>query len=213
MSGDAFLGVRAEYQGDDLNLATLDRDPIELLRNWVDLASHEGVLEPNAMCLTTVAESGQPSSRIVLLRKLDQRGLVFFTNYDSRKGSEIEARPNVCACFWWGALERQVRVEGLAERVPSEESDGYFRSRPVASQAASAASPQSRPIDDLADLERRADDLVREYPEGLPRPEHWGGYVIRPSRFEFWQGRPARLHSRVVFVRAADGWTVQRLAP
>jgi pyridoxamine 5'-phosphate oxidase len=200
----------------DYTLGTLEEDdsrddPLEQLRLWLDEAVAAEVLEPNAMTLSTVAADGRPSSRVVLLRGLDS-GLVFYTNYASRKGQEIAATSVVCANFWWGALERQVRVEGVAYPVSGAESDAYFESRPYESQLASAASPQSQPITREA-LEARVAALRTEHPESVPRPAHWGGFRLTPDYLEFWQGRKARLHDRVSYRLEGGVWVKRRLAP
>ena len=210
---DAFIGSRESYTRAVLNREDLTSEPSELLRTWLQAATDDGVIEPNAMCLSTVGPDGQPSSRMVLLRGLSSRGLTFFTNYLSRKGLEIDANPRACVTFWWGSLERQVRVEGILQRVSSEESDAYFASRPRGSQAASAVSPQSQPLVDRADLEASIARLAEDESQPIRRPDHWGGYLLVPARFEFWQGRPARVHDRWVYERHGDEWLFQRLAP
>ena len=210
---DAYLGVRASYERADLEPDHLDPDPIVQLRRWIDEATLEGVIEPNAMCLSTVDSAGQPHSRIVLLRGLDARGLTFFTNYDSQKGRDLASNPHAAVCFWWGAMERQVRVEGLVEKVSAEESDAYFAGRPRESQLASAASPQSAEIASREELESRMAKLSAAHSDEVFRPPNWGGFRLTPSRFEFWQGRPARLHDRLVFLQRGGEWSIQRLAP
>ena len=206
------LEQRKEYRQGELLETTVRPDPIAQLQAWLLEAEGAGVYEPNAMNVATVGADGRPSSRTVLLRGLDARGLTFFTNYDSRKGQELGANPFACLHFWWGQLERQVRVEGRMSRVSAEESDAYFASRPYESQAASAASPQSQPITRAA-LEALVADLKRQHSDGIPRPAGWGGYRLEPARFEFWQGRPARLHDRLVFTREGEGWSIERIAP
>lgn len=208
---DAFLGSRLEYARQGLRPEDLLADPVAMLQRWLEDAQREEVLEPTAMCLATADEHGFPSARMVLLRGLDGRGLTFYTNYLSRKGQEIEANPQASVCFWWGALERQVRVEGRLERVSPEESDAYFRGRPRASQWASAQSPQSQPVDDHQALEQRLKEVPAE--GEIVRPEHWGGYRLVPKAFEFWQGRPARVHDRFRYEQSVEGWLIVRLAP
>lgn len=210
---DAFIGRRSDYQAAELAAETLRPDPIVQLRDWLQEAVAQDVIEPSAMCLSTVSREGRPSSRMVLLRGLDSRGLRFFTNYESRKALELSGNPAAALCFWWGELERQVRVEGHVERLSSAESDAYFAGRPRKSRLASAASPQSRPIPDREALERRMAELDAQFPEEVPRPPHWGGYLLVPDRFEFWQGRRARLHDRFVYDRTAESWQITRLAP
>ena len=208
----ASLDFRKEYRQGSLEESSINTNPIAQLRTWLEQATQSGVIEPNAMTISSVGTNGRPSSRVVLLRGLEDSGLTFFTNYASRKGQEFDAHGFACVNFWWGPLERQVRVEGAISRVSSQESDAYFNSRPYESQLASAASPQSQATT-RADLEALVAALRLEHPERVPRPAHWGGFRIVPDRFEFWQGRPARLHDRIVYVLEAGGWKLQRLAP
>jgi pyridoxamine 5'-phosphate oxidase len=206
------LEFRKEYRQGSLEESSINTNPIAQLRIWLEQATQAGVIEPNAMTVSSVGANGRPSSRVVLLRGLEDSGLTFFTNYGSRKGQEFDAYGFACVNFWWGSLERQVRVEGAISRVSSQESDAYFNSRPYESQLASAASPQSQPTT-RANLEALVEDLRLEHPERVPRPDHWGGFRIVPDRFEFWQGRPARLHDRIVYTLEAGIWALQRLAP
>ena len=206
------LEIRKNYALGGLSESDVNPDPILQLRAWLEEATAAGVQEPNAMSVATVGANGRPSSRFVLLRGLDERGLTFFTNYNSRKGQELGQHPFACVNFWWGSLERQVRVEGAVERVSREESDAYFASRPYESQAASAASPQSRPITRAA-LEDLVLELKRAHSDRVPRPENWGGFRVRPDFFEFWQGRPARLHDRLTFSLDGGAWVMGRIAP
>ena len=206
------LDFRKEYKQGSLEESSIDKNPVAQLRTWLEHATQAGVIEPNAMTVSSVGANGRPSSRVVLLRGLEDSGLTFFTNYGSRKGQEFDAHGFACVNFWWGALERQVRVEGAISRVSSHESDAYFDSRPYESQLASAASPQSQPTT-RGELEALVAALRLEHPERVPRPDHWGGFRIVPDRFEFWQGRPARLHDRLVYSLEGDAWKLQRLAP
>jgi pyridoxamine 5'-phosphate oxidase len=208
------VSERYDYVRGELVDEALSPSPTEQLGRWLDDAHTAHILEPSAMCLSTVGPDGRPSARFVLLRGLSAQGLTFYTNYGSRKGKELEANPFACATFWWGGLERQVRVEGRVERVPPEQSDAYFHSRPRGSQIASAASPQSQIVASREELEQAVEELAGRFPEGeIPRPEHWGGYLLSPDRFEFWQGRPARLHDRVVYLLESGHWVQHRLAP
>lgn len=201
------------YAKGRLEEGDLPGDPVAALAGWLKDAKAAGAPEPTAMCLATASLDGQPSARFVLLRGLDARGLTFYTNYTSRKGEELDDNPRLAAVFWWPLLERQVRVEGEAVRVSAEESDAYFADRPLDSRLASAASPQSQEVPDRSTLEAGVEAFKAEYPDGPPRPDAWGGYRLVPDRIEFWQGRPARLHDRLLYTRAADGWHVARLAP
>ena len=190
-------------------------DPIEQFRTWFDEALASNLHEPNAMTLATATPAGRPSARIVLLKGFDERGFVFYTNYEGRKGEELEANPHCALLFYWGELERQVRIEGRVRRLPDRESDAYFAGRPRGSQLGAWASEQSRPVKDRDTLERRLRELEAEY-EGreVPRPPFWGGYRVEPETIEFWQGRGYRLHDRLVYRRSEDGgWNRERLQP
>lgn len=202
-----------EYRLGELDTNDLLASPIEQLRGWLEAAKEAQIVEPTAMCVSTATQEGRPSARFVLLRALDERGVVFFSNYESRKGHELAANPFACATFWWATLERQVRVEGRVERTSPEESDAYFDSRPSQSKIASAASPQSQVVSNREELEAIVDALRPREGEDIRRPDHWGGYRIVPDRFEFWQGRPARLHDRLVYRLENGEWIIERLAP
>jgi pyridoxamine 5'-phosphate oxidase len=210
--------LRQEYAQAELDRTHVADDPIDQFRDWFDEALDAEVHEPNAMTLATAAPDAAPSARIVLLKGVDERGFRFYTNYESQKGRELSQNPNVALVFWWPPLERQVRIEGRAERLPEAESTEYFHSRPRGSQLGAWASPQSRVVDSREDLEENLADVTAEYEddETIPRPPHWGGYVVRPTTIEFWQGRPNRLHDRLQYHRdnpeSAD-WTLERLAP
>ncbi len=206
------MNGRYEYSRATLDEASLDDNPIALLRVWLEEATkHEGIVEPTAMALATALD-GRPSNRFVLLRGLDS-GLVFYTNYRSRKGRELDANPWAAATLWWAALERQVRIEGRVERTTEAESDAYFASRPAMSRHASAISPQSQPIPSREVLDTRLAEAMEADPEGPERPAHWGGYRLIPDVVEFWQGRPGRLHDRIRYRREGDRWAMERLAP
>lgn len=206
------MNGRYEYSRATLDEASLGPEPMTLLRDWLEEASHhQGIVEPAAMALAT-ASDGRPSNRFVLLRGLDA-GLVFYTNYRSRKGRELDANPWAAATFWWAPLERQIRIEGRVERTSEGESDAYFESRPPMSRHASAISPQSEPIPSREALDTRLAEAMEADPEGPGRPPHWGGYRLVPETVEFWQGRPGRLHDRIRYRKSDDGWIVERLAP
>jgi pyridoxamine 5'-phosphate oxidase len=208
--------ARKEYEQGSLDETTVARDPFEQFSLWYDEAVAAGVPETEAMTLSTATPDARPSARIVLLRGFDTRGFCFFTNYESRKGRELDANPWAALTFHWTELERQVRIEGRVERTSPAESDAYFRSRPSTSRIGAWSSPQSQVIADRGQLEELYGRFRAEHPDddAIPRPGHWGGYRLSPERIEFWQGRPSRLHDRLQFERAVGGgWLLQRLAP
>ncbi len=207
--------LRKEYSQAGLSEADVDPDPVRQFRRWFDQALTAGVPEPNAMTLATATRDGVPSARIVLLKDLSDEGFAFYTNYDSRKGGELAANPRAALVFWWYALERQVRVEGTIAKTTEAESDAYYRLRPLGARLGARASPQSSVLPDRAALERRVAALDAEYAgRDVPRPAFWGGYRLRPESVEFWQGRPNRLHDRLLYRRRpGGGWEIVRLAP
>ena len=208
--------LRIEYGRGRLDEATAAPDPIDQFERWFRDAQSAGVVEVNAMTLATADASGVPSARVVLLKGFDRRGFAFFTNYGSRKARELDANPRAALCFYWQPLERQVRVEGWVERTGRAESEAYFRTRPVSAQIGAWASAQSQPVASREMIEHREAELLAQFVgRPVPLPDFWGGYRVTPDRIEFWQGRPSRLHDRLLYARAAagEGWTLQRLSP
>jgi len=192
----------------------LDPDPLRQFQRWFDEAQNAGIEAPESMALATSTPDGRPSARMVLLKAADQRGFGFHTNYESRKGGELEANPQAALLFYWQPLGRQVRIEGEVERVPAQESEAYFLTRPLGSRLAAWASPQSRPLADRDELERLYSEAVARFPgEAVPRPPHWGGLRLLPEVYEFWQHAANRLHDRIRYERVGNSWTRERLAP
>lgn len=207
--------IREDYSKYTLNENDLLSTPIEQFQRWFNEALTAEVIEPNAMVLSTISDDGYPSSRVVLLKDIKPAGFSFFTNYHSKKGQSIEKNKQVSLLFFWPELQRQVRIEGWVEKLPAEDSDEYFSTRPRGSQLGAIASPQSQVIADRAALEARLAEVTSEHgaSEEVRRPAFWGGYQVRPMRVEFWQGRSSRLHDRVEYVFRDGAWLNQRLAP
>ena len=206
--------MRENYTRGGLSETDAGMDPFALFRTWFDAAVLAKLSEPNAMILATVDERGKPSARAVLLKALDERGFTFFTNYDSRKGKELERNPHAALCFLWHPLERQVRIEGAVEKVTAKESDDYFVNRPLGSRLGAWASRQSDVISGREFLEKQHAELMAKYQDGnVPRPDYWGGYRLIPEMMEFWQGRPSRLHDRIRFRKVDAVWIRERLSP
>ena len=206
--------VRRDFAAKPLTRELLHEDPLEQFATWMEEAVNAQILDPYAMCVSTVGADGKPSSRIVYWRDVENGGFVFYTNYNSHKGQEIDANPNVAINFHWTELERQIRIEGTVVKASPEVSDKYWSQRPRESQLGAWASAQSRVIADKTELEKGLETAKLKF-EGkdVPRPEHWGGYTVQPSRIEFWQGRPSRLHDRFVYLKEGDSWKMEQLSP
>jgi pyridoxamine 5'-phosphate oxidase len=205
--------LRQDYKGESLNEADVASDPFTQFQRWFDEALRAELPMANAMTLATVGADGAPSARIVLLKGIDHNGFVFYTNYMSRKGRELAGNPRAALVFHWTDLEREVRIDGNVEKVTAAESDEYFASRPLGSRHAAIASPQSEVVASRAVLEARFNAAAADHGEAAPRPAHWGGYRVLPGSIEFWQGRPSRLHDRLLYTRSGERWAISRLAP
>ena len=208
--------LRKSYQSGKLDPADLTTDPIDLFRRWWHEAIDAEIVEANAMTLATVDSEGRPSARIILLKGITPEGFEFFTNYQSRKADEISENTHVALLFFWKEMERQIRIEGIAEKVTPTRSEAYFQSRPRGSQVGAWASPQSQVIPDRSILENKVNEIESRFSDQdpLPCPEHWGGYIVKPTMIEFWQGRPDRLHDRFRYSLLSKGtWKIDRLAP
>jgi pyridoxamine 5'-phosphate oxidase len=206
--------IRKDYKLQQLEQKDVAKDAIEQFTRWWQDAINSEITEVNAMTLATANKEGQPDARIVLLKDYNESGFVFFTNYNSHKGKEIEDNPKAALVFFWKELERQVRIEGTIEKTSTEESDEYFNSRPAGSRIGAWASPQSSVITGRDVLENYVTKYTAEFNnDNIPRPQHWGGYRLIPAKIEFWQGRSSRLHDRILYTRDADGWAINRLAP
>ncbi len=214
MNSQNIADIRQDYTRQSLDVSDVQADPIAQFEQWFQEALQAEVLEANAMHLATADQAGRPSGRIVLLKGIEKGGFSFFSNYDSQKGQELSSNPYAQLTFFWAELERQVRIFGKIEKLPEEESTAYFHSRPRNSQLGAWTSPQSQVIPDRSVLEQGFEELSQAY-EGkeIPKPEHWGGYRLTPESLEFWQGRPSRLHDRIRYMREADAWKIERLAP
>lgn len=216
MSTDSpITNARISYEKGELVEGQVARDPFVQFEGWLGEAlATEGLIEPYAVTVATVASNGQPSARVVLLRGYDERGFVFFTNYESRKGHELDGSGRAGMLFYWGALERQIRIDGTVARIAPEESDAYFAKRPRGHRLSAWASKQSSVVPDRAFLEAQmAEEDVRFKDIDVPRPEYWGGYRVAPEAFEFWQGRRNRVHDRIAYVRDGGAWRIERLSP
>ena len=205
--------LRKDYSLKSLDERDVDPDPLAQFGKWLDEAIRAEALEPTAMNLSTVDERGRPAGRIMLLKGVDERGFVFFSNYGSRKGRDLACHPSAALTFLWKELERQVRIEGTIEKVDAAQSDAYYEVRPLGSRIGAWASPQSEVVENRAWLEKRVQEFAAKYGEHPPRPAHWGGYRVIPDALEFWQGRQSRLHDRIAYRLENGKWTRSRLAP
>jgi len=206
--------MRQEYKGGSLNEKQMSADPIQEFGIWLDEAIAANIIEPNAMTVASATVDGRPSARVILLKEVNDEGFVFFTNYMSRKGKELNDNPFAALVFDWHDIERQVRVEGNVEKLSEKDSDEYFYLRPESAKVGAWASPQSKIVKDRDELEKLEEEIEIQF-EDIPvhRPNHWGGYIVKPYTVEFWQGRPNRMHDRIVYYKTEEGWTMHRLAP
>ena len=206
--------LRQEYRAAELAESDVDKNPFTQFGKWFKEALDALLYEPNVMTLATADLTGKPSARILLLKGFDENGFVFFTNYSSKKGKEMEENPQASMVFFWPELERQVRIDGLITKVAEQVSEDYFHSRPKGSQIGAAASPQSTIIPNRELLQNRVNELTATYTDQeVPKPVHWGGYLLEPTHIEFWQGRPSRLHDRITYTNVNGAWVINRLAP
>ncbi len=214
LTTEKLQSLRQDYRSATFNETEADKNPIKQFDKWFSAALEAQIYEPNVMTLATADKNGKPNARIVLLKGVDQQGFSFYTNYLSTKGKELKKNPQACLVFFWAELERQVRIEGKVEKLDKETSEAYFHSRPNGSQVSAIVSPQSQVISDRATLERKAEELTETYKDKtIPKPAHWGGYIVKPTSIEFWQGRSNRLHDRIKYDLVNGKWQTSRLAP
>lgn len=214
LTQEMLQNLRQDYRAAELSEKDVDKNPIKQFEKWFNAAIGAQIYEPNVMTLATADKTGKPNARIVLLKGFDEKGFSFFTNYLSTKGKELKKNPQACLVFFWAELERQVRIEGKVEKLDKEASEKYFHSRPAESQIGAIASPQSQIISDRNSLQKKVDELTSTYKDKtIPKPAHWGGYIVKPTSIEFWQGRPNRLHDRIKFDLINGKWQIDRLAP
>jgi pyridoxamine 5'-phosphate oxidase len=214
LTKEALQNLRQEYRSSELLQQDVDQNPIQQFKRWFTDALNAQLYEPNVMTLATADPYGKPSARIVLLKGFDEHGFNFYTNYDSKKGQDLKENPQAALVFFWAELERQVRIEGMVSKLDPQISTDYFHSRPKGSQIGATVSPQSRVIESRESLEQHVIELKKQYEDlEVPRPEHWGGYLVEPQRIEFWQGRPSRLHDRICYDLVDGVWIISRLAP
>lgn len=205
--------MRLNYEQGQLLESNIEMNPFELFSKWFDQAVEAKIIEPNAMTIATATKEGIPSARVVLLKGFDETGFVFYTNYHSRKGKELNDNPFAAILFWWREFERQIRIEGKIEKISRKESEEYFNQRPLKSRYGTLASEQSEIIENREVLEKRFTDLEKQYGANPPTPENWGGYKLIPAKFEFWQGRTSRLHDRICYHKENNNWKIFRLQP
>lgn len=205
--------LRKEYMQGSLNETLVPKSPFDLFQQWFEQALQAELPEPNAMTVCTVSPEGKPSARILLIKGFDETGFVFFTNYNSRKGAELENNPNAALLFYWPELERQVRIEGVVTKISSQESENYYNSRPLGSRLGAWASPQSKPIESREAIEKKFKQVRIDFGQNPKRPSFWGGYRLNPNYFEYWQGRESRLHDRIAYQEHNENWLIGRLAP
>jgi pyridoxamine 5'-phosphate oxidase len=214
LTNENIQNLRQEYRAAELAESDVDKNPFIQFGKWFKEALDALLYEPNVMTLATADLTGKPSARILLLKGFDENGFVFFTNYSSKKGKELQENPQASMVFFWPELERQVRIDGLITKVTEEASSAYFHSRPKGSQIGAAASPQSSVIPNRELLENRVQELTTVYADKeIPKPDYWGGYLLEPTHIEFWQGRPSRLHDRITYTSVNGAWEINRLAP
>lgn len=214
LTKEALQNLRQEYRSSELLQQDVDQNPIQQFKRWFTDALNAHLYEPNVMTLATADPYGKPSARIVLLKGFDEHGFNFYTNYDSKKGHDLKENPQAALVFFWAELERQVRIEGMVSKLDPQISTDYFHSRPKGSQIGATVSPQSQAIESREALEQQVIDLKKQFENmEVPRPEHWGGYLVEPQRIEFWQGRPSRLHDRICYDLVDGVWIISRLAP
>jgi len=208
-----FESLRVSYEQGELNESEVSHNPLDQFNKWLQEAIKNQVPEPNAMVLATVNKDGQPGARNVLLKSADENGFIFFSNKNSDKASDLKQNPNCTLLFSWLSQHRQVIVKGKAEEISKDESNTYFQTRPYGSRISAWVSEQSKVIKNRAELEKRVKEFMDKYPENVPMPDHWGGYLVKPESIEFWQGRPSRLHDRIRFTKKSNAWTIERIAP
>ena len=208
-----FESLRVSYEQGELNESEVSHNPLDQFNKWLQEAIKNQVPEPNAMVLATVNKDGQPGARNVLLKSADDNGFIFFSNKNSDKASDLKQNPNCTLLFSWLSQHRQVIVKGKAEEISKEESNTYFQTRPYGSRISAWVSEQSQVIKNREELEIKVKEVMDKYPENVPMPDHWGGYLVKPESIEFWQGRPSRLHDRIRFTKKANTWAIERIAP